>query len=555
MRSPMKKILLVLGALFVVGLVAHEALPILARREIRKRHPEVSFETMALGWDETTLSNVTIDKGWIVAHITRARVNMHTDAVALTGGTVDADLDKRAPGSHGGSSKTAQITADDLTVNVHGADASATVEGFAAHDEFTATRATGLYKGQKIAAADILVARDLSSGHAASVTFPEGVKIRGELVQLAIQGLAVDPQSKAASFDSIEADHDFGKDVRGHVVTGPGHARVVDEAVALDFDQVRVEHPWVLRNSSATLREVSAQVPLSGDAFDLNVGKARIHVDPRTLSVVGDESCETWLATLPGEFRVGPLRGDVFYGGRLKFSVGLKPQPAFKISGQCSAVCASVANLTHTFTYTAYDAKGVPIQRISGPGASDWTPIEQIHENVTIAVLNMEDFGFRFHHGFLPAALQNSVAIDVQAGRFERGGSTITMQTAKNLWLSREKTVGRKIEELLLSQVLEDCLTKDKILALYLNIVEFGPNLYGIRQAARHYFKTDPSTLEPPAAFYLAWILPRPKTAPPPDAATLERVKRIMKALAEQNRIPETMLSDEPATTEGWEAP
>lgn len=554
MRPPVKKLLFVLGALVVLGVVAHEAIPVIARREIQKRHPEVAFEAMDLGWSETTLSNVTIDKGWIVAHVTRARVNMRTNAVALMGGTVDVDLDKRTPGSHGGAPTKVQITADDLTVHVHGAGISATAEGFAAHDDYTAARASGLYKGQKLAAVDIVVPRDLSRVRVANLTFPEGVKIREELVQVTAQGLSMDPRSKVVDFDSIEADHTFHGQ-RGHVTTGPGHVRLDGEALALGFDQVRIEHPWVLRTSSATLREVSAQVPLSGDAFDLNVGKAKIHVDPRALSVAADESCETWLAAMPGEFRVGPLRGDVFRGGRLKFSVGLKPQPTFKISGQCSAVCASVHYLAGPFAYTAYDAKGQPVERISGPGSSNWTPIEQVHENVTIAVLNMEDFGFRFHHGFLTAALQNSFAIDVQAGKFERGGSTITMQTAKNLWLSREKTVGRKIEELLLSQVLEDCLTKDKILALYLNIVEFGPNLYGIRQAARRYFKTDPSTLEPAAAFYLAWILPRPRTAPPPDAATLERVKRIMKALAEQNRIPGTMVMDEPTATEGWEAP
>jgi membrane peptidoglycan carboxypeptidase len=128
------------------------------------------------------------------------------------------------------------------------------------------------------------------------------------------------------------------------------------------------------------------------------------------------------------------------------------------------------------------------------------------------------------------------------------------MQTAKNLWLSREKTFGRKVEELFLSQVLESCLTKDEIMELYLNIVEFGPNVYGLRQAAQHYFKVDPVSLDPREAFYLAWILPRPRKSPPPSAATMTRMSTLMQMLAKQGRLSDAMtLGLDPPDTTGWE--
>ena len=90
------------------------------------------------------------------------------------------------------------------------------------------------------------------------------------------------------------------------------------------------------------------------------------------------------------------------------------------------------------------------------------------------------------------------------------GGSTITMQTVKNLFLSQERTIGRKVEELFLSWYLEGILSKERILEIYLNIIEVGPRLYGITNAAKHFFDKTPSELNLIEASYLASILPSP---------------------------------------------
>ncbi len=294
--------------------------------------------------------------------------------------------------------------------------------------------------------------------------------------------------------------------------------------------------------------------------LDVTINGAKIHVDPETKSVSGDEECSTWVKALPRELAAPPITGQTEWRpSRLKFTLGLLPKPHFSLSGTCSALCTdpTLIKLRHRFAYVTYDAKGQRNAELreAGPDDPEWVPMAQISSNMMDAVANMEDWGFWSHHGYVAAALEQSFLEDVRTDKFSRGGSTITMQTAKNIFLSREKTVGRKVSELFLSQILESCFSKKEIMELYLNVVEFGPNIYGLREAAKHYFNEDPLQLGPQQAFYLAWILPRPRSSPPPDPSTLERVASLMRMLAKNGRLTETqVLSIEPADTKGWEA-
>jgi monofunctional biosynthetic peptidoglycan transglycosylase len=157
------------------------------------------------------------------------------------------------------------------------------------------------------------------------------------------------------------------------------------------------------------------------------------------------------------------------------------------------------------------DGKGRMMGLESGPSSQDWVPYEAISPHVITAVLVCEDGHFFGHSGFDVRALQSSARENLLAGRFVRGGSTISMQLAKNLYLSHEKTLARKLEEAVLTSLLEQQLSKREILELYLNVVEFGPGLYGIGPAARRYFNLAPSDLSLGQALYLASILPNPK--------------------------------------------
>jgi membrane peptidoglycan carboxypeptidase len=147
----------------------------------------------------------------------------------------------------------------------------------------------------------------------------------------------------------------------------------------------------------------------------------------------------------------------------------------------------------------------------TGPGTGAWTPFEQISPFLVQTVLGHEDGGFYGHHGFSVGAIRLALIRNLREGRYVQGASTITMQLVKNVFLHREKTLARKVQEVLLTWWIESVMPKDRILELYLNVIEYGPAIYGIRHAAWHYFGKTPAQLGPAEAAYLAMILPNPK--------------------------------------------
>lgn len=129
------------------------------------------------------------------------------------------------------------------------------------------------------------------------------------------------------------------------------------------------------------------------------------------------------------------------------------------------------------------------------------------------AVIVAEDIRFFFHGGLDWKSLRAAFWINLKQGGIVWGGSTITQQLAKNLYLGPEKTVGRKFRELVLTLKLERSLSKNRILEIYLNVAQWGPSLFGVTAAAQHYFGKLPGELGPLEASYLASILPNPERA------------------------------------------
>ena len=154
------------------------------------------------------------------------------------------------------------------------------------------------------------------------------------------------------------------------------------------------------------------------------------------------------------------------------------------------------------------DGSAVTVE--SGPGTASWVPLDDMSRHLETAVLICEDSRFHAHAGFDFKALENAIKDDLKLGRFARGASTVSMQLAKNLYLGTEKTLGRKLQEALLTMLLEQQLDKRRILELYLNVVELGPGLYGVGDAAQYYFATPARALTLGQALYLASILPNP---------------------------------------------
>ena len=148
---------------------------------------------------------------------------------------------------------------------------------------------------------------------------------------------------------------------------------------------------------------------------------------------------------------------------------------------------------------------------VPGEISANWTRLYDISRHMETAVLVCEDSNFWTHQGFDSRAIESSIRSNVKSRRFIRGASTISMQLAKNLYLKRDKTLSRKLQEAYFTSLLEQELSKDQILELYLNVIEYGPGIYGIASAAQFYFRSAPRDLSLGQSLYLASILPNPK--------------------------------------------
>ncbi len=178
-----------------------------------------------------------------------------------------------------------------------------------------------------------------------------------------------------------------------------------------------------------------------------------------------------------------------------------------------------------------------------GPRSGSFVPVAELPEHVVRAVTTSEDAGFFGHPGFDFTELADAFARGAEEGRVVRGGSTITQQLAKNLYLSREKTLARKIREAAITIALEATVPKARLLEIYLNLVEWGPGVFGIGAAAQHWFGKDARALSAKEAAFLASIIPNPiryhgmRARGSPSDAWEQRVEDILLKMTEQGAL------------------
>nr|WP_242693346.1 biosynthetic peptidoglycan transglycosylase [Sabulibacter ruber] len=169
--------------------------------------------------------------------------------------------------------------------------------------------------------------------------------------------------------------------------------------------------------------------------------------------------------------------------------------------------------LNQEFTHSVYE-KGKVVRTFQvGPSNPNFTPYNQIPDHLKYAIMTAEDPRFLTHKGFHDGAFRHSLITNIKENSFVRGGSTISMQLVKNAFLTRKKTITRKVEEALIVWIIENLrLTpKERMYEVYLNIIEWGPNVYGVKEAARFYFSKEPSELTFEESLFLASIVPKPK--------------------------------------------
>lgn len=270
-------------------------------------------------------------------------------------------------------------------------------------------------------------------------------------------------------------------------------------------------------------------------------------------------ACQDALDSVPQG--LAPLLAGMRMTGTFGFSgdIGFDTQKIdamraqWQVVNDCRVVATSSAVAPARFAapwvreVKAADGRSVNLE--TGPGTPHWVPYRSISENVETAVLVCEDGAFFRHHGFDQEAIRNSIRENIRSKRFVRGASTISMQLAKNLYLGREKTLGRKLQEAVLTELLEQELSKEQLMELYLNVIEFAPGIYGVGPAAQYYFNTVPARLSLGQALYMASVLPNPKLQHfGPDgqvsAGWMNYLRKLMHIAHKIRRISDEELAD-----------
>jgi monofunctional biosynthetic peptidoglycan transglycosylase len=169
-----------------------------------------------------------------------------------------------------------------------------------------------------------------------------------------------------------------------------------------------------------------------------------------------------------------------------------------------------------------------------------WVPLASISLYLVQAVVICEDDKFWIHHGFDFQAIKVAVEKDIKEKSYRFGGSTITQQLAKNLFLSPSNNPMRKLREFILAWRLERTLSKKRILELYLNEVEWGNGIFGAEAAAEHYYGKPAAELSPEEAAHLAVILPSPRRYNPLGGTKYveDRVREVLEIMSKRGIIP-----------------
>lgn len=204
-----------------------------------------------------------------------------------------------------------------------------------------------------------------------------------------------------------------------------------------------------------------------------------------------------------------------------------------------------IKNYRPDMSTEVYDISGKVIAHYFDRKNRIWVPLLGITGTLKDAVIAAEDDTFFEHKGFNYNEMWNAFLEDIKKWKFVRGGSTITQQLAKNVFLYKKKTIERKIKEVFLTYQIEKILTKERILELYLNEVEWGDGIYGIEAASRFYFDKPASEINLAESAILASMLPNPKYFDP--------YKRLSRVIKRQHRILQLMLEAKKITKEEYE--
>lgn len=230
------------------------------------------------------------------------------------------------------------------------------------------------------------------------------------------------------------------------------------------------------------------------------------------------------------------LSSSVLAGGLVGLAISFRDLPDVR----------QLQNFVPSETTFIYDIKGKLLARIHGEANRQVVPLNQISPNLKRAVLASEDSRFYEHHGINPSGIGRAALVNFASGEVREGGSTITMQLVRNIFLSQKRIFSRKIAEAVLAIRLEQALSKDKILEMYLNQVYWGHNNYGVQTAARTYFKKSAQNLTLGESAMMAGLIQAPENFSPFVNMELakQKQKEVLGRMLELNWISQQEYND-----------
>lgn len=411
---------------------------------------------------------------------------------------------------------------------------------------------------------------------------------------------SVNPRTRTGAIDVVAKELELARlapVLEGTGIIEPEHTKLgaslhveVNTDGATVSGTGNVEHLNVFRPRIAEkpIRDVSATAELRGaviaskrmlelERADVTLGGVSYHLEgelqladpaaapddraakPRFLArlVVPEVPCQTMLESLPADFvpylqgfeLKGTFQTDISVGvdwadldaSTLEGSVGIRNCKVVRAPEELDA-----DRLKEPFEHWVEVEDGQWVSFVVGPDNPDYVAIDDISKHLVNSIMTTEDSRFYKHKGFIPSEMKSAMIKDLKAGYFKYGASSITMQMVKNVILYREKTLARKFQELFFTWYLESELEKDRILEIYLNVIEYGPGLYGIGPATQEYFGKHPRELSPVEAAFFSSILPNPKKryAQYCDGQltgwTKGKIQRILQLMKKRERLDES---------------
>jgi hypothetical protein len=469
------KAALLLLALLTLGVWAFLRAPFWVATYVNDKYPfvEIRGEDLKLGYPKVEVKNVRVKLEWLEGTLTEVVVDIDKN-VWIHGGHVTANLDRKPKTESLGKGAVTlkEVSLDSVKV-LYKDQIQADMIGLRSTPEgYCVQRGDATLKDDRIPKnlfdgaptvkfEGACVKRDRTLATAkwvyVDIKLPDNLPKLSGTQRVGLHNVEVFPSDKYLKAERLRLGD--GTYVEGNLITFTQS----DGSLYFDAESVSTNHSWISPGQSE-FRKVSLDIPVTGGLGKVSLNGVTLHYSLGDHYVEGDQLCSEWVDALPSPSEV--FRGMASnFKGYLAFDIKAKPIPHVSLRKDCKYTCSEspIKELRGRFSYEAYKRDGVtPFTRQTGRSTPEWVPLEDLPVNIASAFIRMEDPSFLSHRGILTASLKVALEQNMAKGYFFRGGSTITQQLAKNLWLKRHKTVGRKVEEAFLTMALESCLTRPK---------------------------------------------------------------------------------------------